>query len=104
MGCAASAACATDTAPTANMLFKYVLRFMCLLRQRNESKSRCLFPGHGQLDAVQPGPRRDVQRFAVIAPITIGWCLRRFDRAQMPAIRGEHPYAAGAGAVDISRR
>src|SRR5450432_245815 len=110
MGCAASAACVTgDKAPAANMVFKYVLRFMSLLSKsasapvsKRCSKSR-LLPGHRQFDAVQSGPGRDIQRFAVIAPIAVGRRLRRLDRAQVLAIRGEHPHSTGAAAIDIAQ-
>src|SRR5262249_4403941 len=60
--------------------------------------------GGRQLDAIQAGSRRHVQRLAVITPIAVSRCLRRFDRAQALSVGRKHRHAARSCAIQVPLR
>src|SRR5438552_3200970 len=63
-----------------------------------ESVARNLHP-----HAIDRGRRGNEERApAVLAPVDVADALRHRDRAQMLAVRAEHPNAAGAGDVDVA--
>src|SRR5207248_631228 len=59
---------------------------------------------HREFDAVDAGAGRDIERFAIVAPVAVRRCFGRLKGPEMSAIRGEHPNARGPAVPEIALR